>query len=43
MFPASLPFDYVRHYDRHDRVRRIGVQQIGSRICRPGPRQGLKA
>ena len=43
MFPASLPFDYVRHYDRHDRVRRIRVQQIGSRVRRPGSREGLKA
>jgi hypothetical protein len=43
MFPASLPFDYVRHFDRHERVRRIRVQQIGSRIRLPGPREGLKA
>jgi hypothetical protein len=43
MFPASLPFDYVRHFDRHDRVRRIRVQQIASRVRRPEPREGLKA
>jgi hypothetical protein len=43
MFPASLPFDYVRHFDRRDRVRRIRVQQITSRVRRPEPRVGLKA
>jgi hypothetical protein len=43
MFPASLPFDYVRHFDRQDRVRRIRVHEIGSRIRQPEPREGLRA
>ena len=32
---ASLPFDYLRHLDRYDRVRRTGIRPTGSRVRRP--------
>ena len=32
---ASLPFDYLRHLDRHDRVRRTRIRPTGSRVRRP--------
>jgi len=26
MIPASVPFEYLHHFHRHDRARRIGVR-----------------
>jgi hypothetical protein len=34
MFLAALPFDYLRHLDRHDRVRRPRTRPTGSRVRR---------
>jgi hypothetical protein len=39
MFTASLPFDYVKHLDRHDRVRRPQFPLTSSRVRRPAPRE----
>ncbi len=33
MLPA-LPFDYLQHFDRHDRVRRTRDRPTGSRVRR---------
>ena len=41
MFPASLPFDYLRHLDRHDRVRRTGSARRDNRVRRLVPSRGL--
>jgi hypothetical protein len=41
MFPASLPFDYLKHIDRHDRVRRMQARPAGSRVRRPGLAEDL--
>jgi len=30
----TLPFDYLRHLDRHDRVRRTRARPTGSRVRR---------
>ena len=34
MLPAALPFDYVQHLDRGDRVRRSRAHPSGSRLRR---------
>jgi hypothetical protein len=34
MLPAALPFDYVRHIDPGDRIRRSRVGPSGSRVRR---------
>ena len=36
MLPA-LPFDYLQHLDRHDRVRRMRTRPSGSRMRRGTP------
>jgi hypothetical protein len=41
MFPASLPFDYLKHVDRYDRVRRMQAHPSGSRVRRPGRAEDL--
>ncbi len=33
MLPA-LPFDYLKHLDRHERVRRTRIRPTGSRVRR---------
>jgi hypothetical protein len=35
MFPASLPFDYLKHVDRYDRVGRMQARPTESRVRRP--------
>jgi hypothetical protein len=37
MIPASLPFEYLHHFHRHDRVRRIGSRPMGSPVRRGMP------
>jgi hypothetical protein len=37
MFVAPLPFDYLRHLDPHDRVRRRLPRPTGSRVRRGTP------
>jgi hypothetical protein len=37
MFPAALPFDYLKHIDRHDRIRRSRTRPNGSRVRRGVP------
>ncbi len=32
----ALPFDYLQHLDRHDRVRRTRTRPTGSRVRRGG-------
>jgi hypothetical protein len=39
MFPGSLPFDYLRHLDRYDRIRRTRAHPTGSPVRRPVPRE----
>jgi hypothetical protein len=41
MFSASLPFDYLQHLDRHDRVRRTPARFTGSRVRRPLREKGV--
>jgi hypothetical protein len=38
MLPASLPFDYLQHFGRGDRVRRSRARPNGSRVRRGAPR-----
>ena len=38
MFPASLPFDYLQHFDRQDRVRRTLAQPHRQRVRRLEPK-----
>jgi len=37
MHLARLPFDYLKHLDRHDRVRRARARPTGSRVRRDMP------
>jgi hypothetical protein len=37
MIPASLPFEYLHHFHRHDRVRRIGSRPLDSHVRRSTP------
>lgn len=37
MLVARLPFDYLQHLDRHDRVRRMRARPSGSRMRRGTP------
>ena len=39
MFLAELPFDYLQHMHRGDRIRRSRIRPNGSRVRRgtPGP------
>jgi hypothetical protein len=37
MLPAALPFDYVQHIDRGDRIRRSRIRPSGSRVRRGTP------
>ena len=37
MLLAPLPFDYLQHLDRGDRVRRTRVRPNGSRVRRVPP------
>jgi hypothetical protein len=37
MHLARLPFDYLQHLDRHDRVRRPQARPTGSRVRRDTP------
>ncbi len=30
----ALPFDYLQHLDRHDRVRRARIRPAGNRVRR---------
>jgi hypothetical protein len=39
MFPAALPYDYLKHLDRGDRIRRLRTRPNGSRV-RCGARSG---
>jgi hypothetical protein len=41
MFTASLRFDYVKHLDRHDRVRRAQTPSTNSRVRRTALREGV--
>ena len=34
MLLAPLPFDYLQHLDRHDRVRRTRNRPTGARVRR---------
>ena len=34
MHPAALPFDYLQHIDRGDRIRRSRARPSGSRVRR---------
>jgi hypothetical protein len=34
MLPAAIPFDYLQHIDRGDRIRRSRVRPSGSRVRR---------
>jgi hypothetical protein len=34
MFPAALPYDYVKYLDRSDRIRRLQTRPTGSRVRR---------
>ena len=38
MLLAPLPFDYLQHFDRHDRVRRTRTRPTGSRVRRGAAR-----
>jgi hypothetical protein len=38
MLLASLPFDYLQHIDRGDRIRRSRARPNGSRVRRGTPR-----
>jgi hypothetical protein len=40
MLVASLPFDYVQHIDRGDRIRRSRPRPNGSRVRRGMPGEG---
>jgi len=40
MLVASLPFDYVQHIDRGDRIRRWRTRPNGSRVRRGTPGAG---
>jgi hypothetical protein len=35
---AGLPYDYIQHLDRDDRIRRSRVRPSGSRVRRGIPR-----
>jgi hypothetical protein len=37
MLVASLPFEYLRHIDRGDRIRRSRARLSGSRVRRGTP------
>jgi hypothetical protein len=37
MFPAALPFDYLKHIDRGDRIRRLRARPNDSRVRRGRP------
>ena len=37
MLLASLPFDYLQHLDRGDRIRRTRTRPTGSRVRRGTP------
>jgi hypothetical protein len=37
MLPASLPYDYLQHIDRGDRIRRSRTRSNGSRLRRGTP------
>jgi hypothetical protein len=37
MFPAALPFDYLRQIDRGDRVRRSRPRSSAVRVRRGAP------
>jgi hypothetical protein len=39
MFPASLPFDYLRHFAGQDRIRRKPSQPREDRVRRPEPKE----
>ena len=43
MFPDSPPFDYLLHFERHDRVRRMRAQPTESRVRQTEPRQGTQS
>jgi hypothetical protein len=40
MLLAPLPFDYLQHLDRSDRLRRIRTRPTGSRVRRGGAGKG---
>jgi hypothetical protein len=35
---AGLPYEYIQHLDRDDRIRRARVRPSGSRVRRGTPR-----
>ena len=37
MFLARLPYDYLQHLDRGDRIRRSGTRPNGGRVRRGTP------
>ena len=37
MLFASLPYEYIKHFDRGDRVRRSRAHTGGSRVRRGAP------
>jgi hypothetical protein len=38
MLPAQLPFEYLQHIDRGDRIRRSRTRPNGNRVRRGTPR-----